>query len=44
MSAEPVNARVRSFLAAPGRHAVIATLNPDGQPWQSVIWYLLARR
>ena len=32
---------VRSFLAVPGRHAVIATLNPDGTPWQSVIWYLL---
>jgi PPOX class probable F420-dependent enzyme len=41
MTAELLTASVRSFLAAPGRHAVIATLNPDGQPWQSVIWYLL---
>ena len=32
---------VRTFLAAPGRHAVIATINRDGAPHQSVIWYLL---
>jgi len=41
MTLELLSAQVRSFLAAPGRHAVIATLNPDGMPWQSVIWYLL---
>ena len=32
---------VRTFLAAPGRHAVIATIKRDGAPHQSVIWYLL---
>lgn len=30
----------RAFLEAP-RFAVIATINPDGSPQQSVIWYVL---
>ncbi|HEY0736942.1 MAG TPA: PPOX class F420-dependent oxidoreductase [Herpetosiphonaceae bacterium] len=30
----------RAFLAAP-RFAVIATINPDGSPQQTVIWYEL---
>jgi PPOX class probable F420-dependent enzyme len=41
MTAQLISAQIRSFLAAPGRHAVIATINPSGVPWQSVIWYLL---
>ena len=40
MSDELLTPAVRSFLAAP-RHAVIATLNRDGAPHQSIIWYLL---
>lgn len=31
---------LRAFLAAP-RFAVIATINPDGSPQQTVIWYEL---
>jgi PPOX class probable F420-dependent enzyme len=34
-------ARVRSFLQAPQRFATIATLNADGSPHQTVVWYLL---
>jgi PPOX class probable F420-dependent enzyme len=33
-------ANVSSFLASP-RYATIATLNPDGTPHQTVVWYLL---
>lgn len=33
--------QIRRFLGLPGRHAVLATINPDGTPHQSVIWYLL---
>lgn len=33
--------QIRRFLGLPGRHAVLATVNPDGTPHQSVIWYLL---
>lgn len=32
---------VRRFLERPGRHAVLATINPDGTPLQAVVWYLL---
>lgn len=33
--------QIRRFLGLPGRHAVLATVNRDGTPHQSVIWYLL---
>ncbi len=39
-SATPLSAQVRSFLE-PARFASIATLDADGTPRQSVIWYLL---
>lgn len=29
---------IRAFLAAP-RFAVVATINPDGMPHQTVVWY-----
>lgn len=33
---------VRNFLSAtPPRYATIATINPDGSPHQTVVWYLL---
>jgi PPOX class probable F420-dependent enzyme len=32
---------VRAFLAAPGRFATLATVDPDGAPRQAVIWYRL---
>ena len=32
---------VRRFLEAPGRFATIATINPDGSPHQTVVWFLL---
>ncbi len=32
--------RIRDFLAAP-RYATIATVNRDGSPHQTVVWYLL---
>jgi PPOX class probable F420-dependent enzyme len=41
MTADLLTAQVRSFLAANGRHAVIATINPSGVPWQSIIWFLM---
>ena len=31
----------RDFLAAPGRHGVLATIEPDGSPLQAVVWYEL---
>lgn len=31
--------RIREFLAAPGRFATLATLDPDGAPRQAVVWY-----
>lgn len=37
----PLPDHVRSFLAAPGRFATLATLDPDGTPRQAVIWYRL---
>ena len=33
--------QVRRFLEAPGRFATIATINPDGSPHQTVVWFLL---
>ena len=32
---------VRDFLNAPGRFAVLATINPDGTPLQAVVWFLV---
>jgi PPOX class probable F420-dependent enzyme len=32
---------VREFLAAPGRYATLATIDPDGSPLQAVVWYEL---
>lgn len=37
----PLPARVRAFLAAPGRFATLATIDPDGAPRQAVVWYRL---
>jgi PPOX class probable F420-dependent enzyme len=37
----PLPDHVRAFLAAPGRFATLATLDPDGAPRQAVIWYRL---
>ena len=37
----PLPDRLRAFLAAPGRFATLATLDPDGAPRQAVIWYRL---
>ena len=37
----PLPDHVRAFLAAPGRFATLATLDPDGTPRQAVIWYRL---
>lgn len=31
----------RRFLEAPGHHATIATVDPDGMPLQVVAWYLV---
>lgn len=33
--------RIRAFLAAPGRFATLATLDPDGAPRQAIVWYRL---
>jgi PPOX class probable F420-dependent enzyme len=38
VKATPFEPRVREFLAAP-RYAVIATVNPDGSPQLTEIWY-----
>ncbi len=32
---------MRRFLEKPGRHGVLATINPDGMPLQAVVWYLV---
>jgi PPOX class probable F420-dependent enzyme len=37
----PLPVRVLAFLAAPGRFAVLATVDPDGTPRQAVAWYRL---
>jgi PPOX class probable F420-dependent enzyme len=37
----PLPDNVRAFLAAPGRFATLATVDPDGAPRQAVIWYRL---
>jgi len=36
-----LGARVRAFLAAPGRFATLATIDPDGAPRQAIVWYRL---
>lgn len=33
--------QVRAFLGHPVRYATIATINADGSPHQTVVWYLL---
>jgi PPOX class probable F420-dependent enzyme len=33
--------RVRAFIAAPGRFATLATLDPGGAPRQAIVWYRL---
>jgi len=38
VKATPFEPRVREYLAAP-RYAVIATVNPDGSPQLTEIWY-----
>jgi len=41
-TASTLTDNVRSFLTAtPPRYATIATINPDGNPHQIVVWYLL---
>jgi PPOX class probable F420-dependent enzyme len=35
----PLPDHVRAFIAAPGRFATLATLDPDGAPRQVVVWY-----
>lgn len=37
----PLPDHVRTFLAAPQRFLVLATIDPDGAPRQAVIWYRL---
>lgn len=37
----PLPDRIRVFLAASGRFATLATLDPDGTPRQAVVWYRL---
>lgn len=32
---------VRDHLAAPGRYATVATIEPDGSPLQAAVWYAL---
>jgi len=39
--AAALDSRVRAFLAAPGRFATLATIDPDGAPRQAVVWYRL---
>ena len=36
-----LDANVRRFLEAPDRYATLATLNADGSPHQTVVWYLV---
>ncbi len=40
-SGDALDERSRSFLGAPGRFAVLATINPDGTPHQAVVWFLV---
>jgi PPOX class probable F420-dependent enzyme len=37
----PIPAEVARFLAEANRHAIVATIDPDGRPRQSVTWYAL---
>jgi PPOX class probable F420-dependent enzyme len=39
-ASEPSEAALR-FLRTPGRFAVVATIDPDGEPHQAVVWYLV---
>ncbi len=41
MSPSIVGDRVRTFLAAPGRFATLAAIDPAGAPRQAVVWYRL---
>lgn len=41
LSGDALDVRSRRFLAAPGRFAVLATINPDGTPHQAVVWFLV---
>ncbi|HEX7474098.1 MAG TPA: TIGR03618 family F420-dependent PPOX class oxidoreductase [Candidatus Limnocylindrales bacterium] len=34
-------AEALEFLRTPGRYAVVATIDPDGRPWQVLAWYRL---
>ncbi|HWH24491.1 MAG TPA: pyridoxamine 5'-phosphate oxidase family protein, partial [Candidatus Limnocylindria bacterium] len=36
-----IEPNVRSFLVTPVRYATIATVNRDGSPHQTVIWFVL---
>lgn len=38
---EVLSQDIRSFLSAIPRYATIATVNPDGSPHQTVIWFLM---
>ena len=39
MTSSILGDRVRDYLAAPGRFATLATIDPDGAPRQAVVWY-----
>jgi len=41
MTTSILGSRIREFLAAPGRFATLATIDPDGAPRQAVVWYRL---
>ena len=41
MASSIFTASVRAFLTDRPRYATIATLNPDGSPHQSIVWYLV---
>jgi PPOX class probable F420-dependent enzyme len=41
MAQVPLGDRIRGFLTARGRFAILATLDPDGAPRQAVVWYRL---
>ena len=37
----PVSEAIRQFLAEEPRFGILATINPDGTPHQTVMWFLL---
>ncbi len=39
--AKELDPRVRGFLEASDRYAVLATIDSDGRPLQAVVWYLV---